>query len=90
LLKNTLRKWKVLAIGSGKYNEKEDEKEKIVGFCVKCGRGVTNITKRVVSLGVKKEIYCERCFRKYFIQPVIQIRLMRYMNPNLFKRKKNV
>jgi len=77
----------VLVIGSEKYNDSEDE-EKIIGYCVKCGNKVTKLNVRVVSLGREKELYCEKCFRKHFIQPIVDRRIFRYTNLLKTKHRK--
>jgi len=62
------------------------DSNKIIGYCQVCGSPVSKVTIRKVSTaGGKKEIWCENCFRKHFIEPRVNLRIYKYTG--LFKRR---
>jgi len=68
------------------YGERYKKEDNIVGKCIICGKPVTKSIMRNV-LG---EIYCKECFRKRYIQPIVDRRIYKYTNffRSNVKRKK--
>jgi len=72
-------------LGEENLRHKKEEDKKIIGYCEVCGSPVTSHSIRKVSRHTgKKEILCERCFRKRFVEPRVRLRIYKYTG--LFRR----